>query len=56
MSLIDIFIIKAKIIPGYGIRPYVTSSVKRIPNDQTSLFMENLIKNRSKNKLTSSGW
>lgn len=27
-------------IPGYGIRPYVTISVKRIPKDHTSDLME----------------
>merc|ERR1712025_1077324 len=31
----------ALVIPGYGMRPNVTSSVNKIPKLQTSDFMEN---------------
>lgn len=30
-------------IPGYGMRPYVTNSVSRIPKLHTSDFIENLL-------------
>lgn len=30
-------------LPGYGMRPYVTNSVNKMPNDHTSDFIENLL-------------
>ena len=33
---------KRRVLPGYGILPYVTNSVRRIPKLQTSDLIENL--------------